>query len=65
MDMGHTSRRGKDRRKLATYLGAGTAHRFGRKGRITVTQAHWRIRLFVAGALLLLVCAWSVWHEFF
>ena len=65
MDSARTAKKGRDQRKLATYLGAGTAHRFGRKGRITVSQAHWRIRLFVAGALLLLLCVWSVWREFF
>jgi hypothetical protein len=55
----------RDQRKLATYLGVRTAHRFRRKGRLTTTQAHWRMRLFVVAGLVGVVCLWSVWRELF
>jgi hypothetical protein len=51
--------------KLATYLGAQTAHRFRRKGRLTTTQQSWRVRLFVVAGVLGFICLWSVWREFF
>ena len=65
MAPGRTTAKKRDRRKLAAYLGAGTAHRFRRKGKITVGQAHWRTRMFVLAVLLSLVSAWGLWREFF
>jgi len=52
------------RRKLATYLGAQTWHRF-RTGRTPARDAQqWRLVLLLVAALSLAAGLWGVWCEF-
>lgn len=56
--------RKKEMKKLATYLGVRTAHRFQRGNRMTASEAQWRVRLFVFACIIGLIGLWSIWREF-
>lgn len=60
-----SAHRKRELKKLATYLGVRTSHRFRRKDRMTVSEANWRVRMFVFAAILAIIGIWSLCREFF
>ncbi len=59
--------RGKSRKKtaLAVYLGAHSSQRFPPEGAPEHSPEGIRVRLLVAAIILLGLCLWGLWHEFF
>jgi hypothetical protein len=57
--------RGKDKTRLAVYLGANNSRRFPPQHAGEHSAEGIRVRLLIAAIALLALCLWGLWHEFF
>lgn|GEM_PF-6811869 len=57
--------RGKEKTRLAVYLGASNSRRFPPQHAGEHSADGIRVRLLLTAIALLLLCLWGLWHEFF
>ncbi|NLF18837.1 MAG: hypothetical protein GX595_16520 [Lentisphaerae bacterium] len=55
----------RQRQQLAVYLGASNSRRFPQPGAGSRHAEGIRVKLLVAAVVMLCLCLWGLWHEFF